>query len=202
MIAKSTRRDLLRRAPLALAAAPLILAAGPAAAAGGFRIPVTYELFGQDAQYASSLHGWPGTDFNWSADALTGSTHNFRFDLGLGTIFQAKWRLVFNSLGRTACVTRLVHLDPGPFNITEIGRLDNGNSPSPTHKWLDITAAMQALVAGGKEKYLGHQCKGDGGTGPIVFSSRIEIIWEIPASEPAPSPTPTPTATPAACPTP
>lgn len=116
-----------------------------------------------------------GGSYIWAFNALTASTHNFRFDLGLRDILSAKWRVAWAPKDAANGI-RLTHADPGPLNLTQIAELTGYSDTDPIHSVVDVTTEIQALIDGGVEKYIGNQYK-IGSTSQQVYLSRLEIVW-------------------------
>lgn len=159
-------------------------AAGPAGPIGpqgpsgaGGVTPVEYVLY-RDA--ATAIVGAPsGAVFAWPGAALTASTATIHFEYSPGrTILFAQWILAWNpDTGASPTVVRLIHCDNGPNNITELGRATRTNTNTPVVDGVLLTTQIQALSNGGIFKHIGHQTAGNGGNGPLIYSSVLYVVW-------------------------
>jgi hypothetical protein len=142
------------------------------------RIQTTLDLVGQDPTAATALQGWVGTTYSFAQDALTASTRALYMDLKLATLVYARWLVVWNPRNSSSGV-RLIHADSGPTNIVEIAKFDTNPATTPVPSAVDVTTTLATLVSANVMKFLGHQSKGNGSQGAIIFSSSIEMVWDV-----------------------
>lgn len=125
------------------------------------------------------IGGPSGTVWAFPGNALTASTTRMEFDW-MPPIESARWVIAWNpNTGASPTGVRLIHFDDGPNNITHITQITACCTVSPigSANVTDVTAALQSLQAAGVMKNIGHQTIGNGGNGPMIYSSEIHIKW-------------------------
>ena len=136
--------------------------------------PLIVNLFGP-AQYDGAIKKQHvGPEWKFPGQALSASTQKFRFDLGYPPVKYARWLVIWTP-GSKATSLRLVHMDDGPANITEIGIIEGTDHPRPTAEELIITDSINQLVSGHVAKQIGFQVKDGGDADWVIYSSRLEI---------------------------
>lgn len=117
------------------------------------------------------------TVWSWNGAALSNSVVTMRWD------FQPQKEIRFARLicvwtpQHSASKVRLIHMDDGPTNITEIAQCASGGEATPIVSGADITADLNALRSGGVKKHLGWQTQGNGSTQFLVYKVAIEIDY-------------------------
>lgn len=119
-----------------------------------------------------------GGSWAFPGAALTASTYRIYGDYLTGrTVLRADWVVAWNpNTGPNPTGVRLVKMDNGPANITELARVDAMNRTTPQVSGVDITAEIQTILDNGEYKHLGHQTYGNGANGCLIYSSVIYII--------------------------
>lgn len=148
---------------------------------GGGGIPAQYNLFGPEPRTAHALTQTSTGGYVWPGEALNGNTGTFRFDLGLRRAAYARWIMVWKPMASYNAL-RIVHHDSGPTNVTQIAEITGLTDTTPVVSTVDITTDINALFDGGIEKRFSHQINA-GATGPVIYVSRLEIVWEGAAAE-------------------
>jgi hypothetical protein len=146
-------------------------------------LQTSINLFGPEPRaYGTpeALECHPGTEYGWQGSALTASTRRVFFDQGLSSARLVVWRLVWMPRVERAAV-RLIHMEDGPTNIVQLAEVvaEPGKLGPVVAPQRDVTAEFNALVRAGTPKHLGHQAKGNGDQGPIIFSSSLEVVWNL-----------------------
>jgi hypothetical protein len=120
-----------------------------------------------------------GATWAWGGDCLSSSTGRMRFDLLTDAIL-IHAKLLFewtpNAPGAPKSGVRLVHMDDGPTNITEIWAVES-NTMTPIVSSYDVTADIQALITAGVDKQLGFQVHGDGTNSCTIYGAILEFVW-------------------------
>lgn len=154
----------------------LTQAEGDALYAAAGKLMTHHQLFGPIPHTGSAWTQGATVGYEWPGAALSASTVWFPFDrVTWREAAAVRWQLVWTPNDASNGI-RLVHLDPGPLNITQLAEFTGSASGSPIHQTIEITAAFNALIAGGVEKYIGNQITATA-TGPTLYSSRLEILW-------------------------
>jgi len=100
---------------------------------------------------------------------------------GLARIAWARWRVCWNPMGDRVSGLRLTMEAPGFGDPAPdvLGEFTGRSEATPIHTGLDITVALQAAQGRidlmGTGGYAVQRLRGQ----PIVFSSAIEIVWEL-----------------------
>ncbi len=141
---------------------------------GGGRKQDCFQFFGPFPGSGYTTHLGPTYGF---MTALTASTKHFFFNDGLSPIVRALWIVVWIPINPAASA-RLVHMDDGPLNITQIAAVPGMATPNPIVSYADVTAPLDALRQAGVYKSLGVQFKDDGFTDWRIYESRLEIVWD------------------------
>ena len=127
-----------------------------------------------------ALLGETSATYWFPGDALSASIKLFRFEMGLVPVAWGRWVMTWNPLGIGASGVRLVHMDAGPSNITQIAEFTGYYNVTPIVGAVDITATLNSLRTGGQYKFIGHQLRSNGITqAPLVYSSALEIVWDL-----------------------
>jgi hypothetical protein len=140
-------------------------------------LPVPYQLFGPAQTPQSVVSDIAGAP-KWVGLALSGSTHRFHFAGGIAPVDSARLLVVWASRN-TANYLRLVACDDGPSNIIEIARIQGNGAMGPSVQAIDITAALNALIAAGVDKQIGFQIGGDGINQWTLHEVQLEINYEV-----------------------
>lgn len=144
--------------------------------------PFVIDLYGPQSQEAFSLVGPSTTTYIFPGSALSSSTFEF-YQYMTPIVRYAVWQVVWTPVN-TGVGIRLVKFDAGPSGITQISEI-TGKTGGPRNDSEDVTAAMQAIMAGlvaappGVHKQIGHQLKGDGSTGAKVYMSRVSMLLQV-----------------------
>lgn len=164
-------RPVLGKAVVALTAAFLAVAV-PASAQYQSEFPIY-----RNAQTPVTCAATP--KFSWPGAALTSSTTGIYFNHMRGRkIVFAGWVLAWNpNTDDTKTGIRLVHMDDGPRNITEIAKATGTNYKAPRHDKFDVTEDIQKLFDGGAFKHIGHQSYSDSKSACLIYSSILVIVW-------------------------
>lgn len=146
------------------------------------RFPVQFDLY---RNAGVPLQGTKLSVFNWPGGCLTSQSAVFHA-AGLGdlNVVLALWRCCWspniNNGAQTA--VRLVAADAGPSNIQQVAAFFQAN-PGVRNDAADITQAVRARVESHRLSntmfQLIHQTAGDSSTGPLIYSSAIELILEV-----------------------
>lgn len=122
-----------------------------------------------------------GVNWNFLGNAKSSSMSTYFWSLlkaGNASIVFARVVFIWNpNTGTSPTGIRLVSADDGPVNLIEICQVTQTNYTNPRVDAVDMTTALQALLAAGQYKHLGFQTSGNGGNGPIVYGVRLEIVW-------------------------
>ena len=121
---------------------------------------VVVDIYGPEPRDAQATADSPGGTYTWPGAALSTSTRRFYFDRGLRTLVRATWELAWIPDG-TGDGVRLVHMDDGPTNITQIAER-TGAPAGYEYYTADLTSAINALIASGVFKHIGLQWKASG----------------------------------------
>lgn len=140
-------------------------------------VPFNIQLFGpaHAADAVSDVASSP----KWIGSVLSNSTYWLEMSHGLAELAKARFT-VFWTPRNTANYVRLVHADNGPSNIVEIARIQSNGLMTPTGQAVDVTAAMNALIAAGVDKHIGFQVGGDGVNQWTMNNVRLEMIFKVP----------------------
>lgn len=151
----------------------IIAALPPGDGAPARRVPADM-VFYRDA--ATPLNSGNGTNWAFSGAALSASTISLYANMGM-SLHYARFLMVWTPNHATSATgVRLVHMDSGPTNITEIAKFEL-TGMTPRVDAVDVTAALQALLAGGANKFLGLQTRGNGFAPSKTYSALIECVW-------------------------
>lgn len=132
---------------------------------------------------ATPIQGPASTTLQFPGAALSASTVRW-FGAATGqTLHYARWLLVWTPGDNTT--VQLSHADSGPTNFVEIARFTR-SSPTPVADAIDVTVALQSALALGVTKHLCQRMNGNGSVGPKVYSSSIELIWDVATGTDAP----------------
>lgn len=148
----------------------------------------SWRVFGGFAQVEMVMHRDAGTAVNsavsttyaFPGTALTASTFQLYAASFAGMKLRyARWLVAWNpnTSGATASGVRLIHADSGPTNITQIAEFTATGS-TPRTDAVEVTSDLNTLLAGGSNKTIGYQAKGDGTNACNVYLSVIECVWE------------------------
>lgn len=125
----------------------------------------------------ASAWGYAGSCFT----AQTAIIHPDALD-GLNVV-KAYWRVCWlpNITNGAQTAVRLCSADSGPSNLQQVVATFSGGKPNtPLNEAFDITADFQALIASHQNQnamfQFTHQSCGDGGFGPLIYSSSIELV--------------------------
>lgn len=136
---------------------------------------------------------WVAPDgFSYPGGCFTAQSAVFRPEAVDGlSILKAHWRLCWkpnvpNSELANAPQTsvRLISADSGPSSLAVVASLfSGGKTNTPLNESTDITATLQALIAShanpAKLFQLVHQTAGTGAYGPLIYSSSIELVFNV-----------------------
>jgi hypothetical protein len=117
--------------------------------------------------------------FAFPGAALTASTLRWWGNVPGQTLYYARWLLAWVPAGGGV---QLCHADSGPSNYTEIARLQRGEA-TPVVDGADITVPLRNILAAGQTKHLCQRMHGNGSIGAKIYSSSIELIWEVQAGD-------------------
>ena len=132
------------------------------------------------APTSRTTHGRFGhATYVFIGDALTPSTKWFPFSRGFPRVESAIWKHTWTPNDANTYV-RLVHMDNGPDNITQIGEIQSNGSTSPVVETLDFTSVMNELIVAKVDKHLGFQVRDNGSSSSSIYESRLEIVFRIP----------------------
>lgn len=145
-----------------------------------FRIQTEIEFY-RNSQ--TPLNGNTSKTPWFSGIALSASMHviNAMNNWLIGSkITYARWVVAWNPNTNTDVKTGLllVTADSGPTNILEVARIEHSNYMNPRVDAVDVTSVLNGMIQGGVWKQIGQQTFGNATTGPLVYSSTIEVIWE------------------------
>ena len=119
----------------------------------------------------------------WSGTALTANTVNFYGDFfNKRKIASAVWVLAWNPNAPTDLATRvkLVGIILPSYQEVLIMEASAVQITSPV-AWVQvITTALQGFVDAGQQVIIGHKPSGNGITAPLIYDSRLEILWKCP----------------------
>lgn len=123
-----------------------------------------------------------GAAFAWPGNACTASTFKLYPELLKGqALLFARWVCAWNpNTGSSPTAVRLVAADDGPANIRELARFTRTNYNTPVDDTIDITRPLQAVWNACQSlnigKQIGHQTAGNGGNGPLIYGSWVELL--------------------------
>lgn len=140
-------------------------------------IPSNIQLFGP-AQTASSAIADTASSPKWVGQVLSGSTHRVPFSKGLPLVDSARM-LVLWAPRNTANYVRFVSCDDGPSNIVELARVQGNGNMGPSAQAVDITSALNGLIAAGVDKQIGFQVGGDGVNQWVLYEVQLEVNYEV-----------------------
>ena len=130
------------------------------------------QFYGPDP-VSRSMTG-PPVLWHFPGAALSASVKRFRFELGWQPVREARFVAIWTS-NYPVNVIRVVHMDSGPTNIVQMGRIDGVTSNSPRPGAVDITAAYNALVAARTMKFIGYQVWTDGVVPWTLYDVHLEL---------------------------
>lgn len=133
-----------------------------------------FSLYNFYRNSAISLNSPTSTTWSWPGAALSASIVPFLAGMGIRPIVYCRFLVTWTPNNGGA---RLIHCEDGPTNIQEIHAFTDPRSTPIVSAW-DITAEMQALRAGGMNKHLGMQLRGNGFNTARVYSFALEMLWE------------------------
>lgn len=141
--------------------------------------PIIYQLFGPVHLQAAMSYPLP-PDWRFPGSALTASTVPFSFDFGMLRARWACFRMIWTT-DSPLVQARLVHADDGPQNITEMGLIEGrGEGPKvANNQTVDVTKRFNELVDARVYKNIGFQLAGDGLASFILWSARLEVVYEL-----------------------
>ncbi len=124
-----------------------------------------------------------GTAWNdgWSGTAVTANTIYFYGDFFKGRkIAAAVWVIVWNPNTATTSPTRvrLVGVILPSYQEVLIAEASVAQITTPVAWVITITSVLQGFVDAGQQVMIGHKPSGNGVTGPIVYDSRVEVLWK------------------------
>lgn len=128
-----------------------------------------------------------GSGFLFPGTCLTANTfklHIAQFVPGC-RVKMARWVVSWNPqvfvAGPTSAL-RLVMFDDGPANVQQVARIGTTAGQvyqTPRVDAVDITDWINAAILTGVTKQFGHQTAGVGANGSLLYSSTIEVVWEV-----------------------
>jgi len=135
------------------------------------------DFFGQEPRAWEAVEGYPDAQYNFLAgSAASASTRRIPGDLGLKPVTRATWQLIWTAPGAQAAV-ELAHIDPGFLNYTQFAELRPRVVQAPDIQYVDVTAAVNSVIAQRRIKYLVCRARGDGQAGSLIYGSSIELVW-------------------------
>ena len=124
----------------------------------------------------------------WPGGALTANTIKFYGGFANqngNNIAYVRWVIVWNpnvqSYPYSPTSVRLVIADDGPTNIYQIAQVmppSGVASITPIVSAVDVTQLFKTLVSQSINKTVGHQSVGNTATGPLIYGSWLEVVWE------------------------
>ncbi len=119
----------------------------------------------------------PSTPWKYPGTALSASSFLFSAEKPM-KVASARWVVAWNpNAGIGYNAVRLIKADSGPSNEVQIAFLNRNNTSTPVVDGADVTAAFQAICAGGVGKYILQQTCGD--TASKIYASWIEVVYEF-----------------------
>lgn len=115
----------------------------------------------------------------WIGSVLSGSTHRFPFSRGMAPVASARL-LVLWAPRNVSNYVRLVSADDGPSNIVELARVQSNGNMGPTAQAVDVTQALNNLIAAGVDKQVGFQIGGDGLNAWTLYEVQLELNYQLP----------------------
>ncbi len=145
-------------------------------------IPTAISLFGP-VDGGAALTQAPPAAWVWPGSCITAHTFPFFFNsMESNPLRWAVWRVCWSWSNRHGPITlRLVNCDDGPANLVEMGRMSTAAWPAGINVWnkpIDITIAMNNLIAAKVYKNVGWQLIGDSTSQAVVYASRLELYWQ------------------------
>lgn len=128
--------------------------------------------------YPSGFGGVNSTVYAWNGAALSNNVSTFRFDFQTGkTLRFARLLCVWTPNSAQAGI-KLLHMDDGPSNLTDLAECPHAGQITPIVSAVDITSALNALIANGVKKHLGWQSKSNGVTPPTIYKISLELVYQ------------------------
>ncbi|WP_156433652.1 hypothetical protein [Bradyrhizobium retamae] len=132
---------------------------------------------------ATSTNGTSSGTWAFPGNALSASTVMFNYGSFITgcKLYSARWVVAWNPNATTASPNgvALATADSGPTNVVHISVFTRASTTTPVVDGADVTATLQALITAGTSKFICHQVVGNGTTGPMIYSSEIELMWEF-----------------------
>jgi hypothetical protein len=141
---------------------------------------------------AMPLNGNKTSSFNYAGSCLTSQSVIFHSEaLETLNIKKAIWRICWkpNITNGSQTAIRLISANSGPSNINQIvATFSGGKTNTPLNEAFDITESLKALIESnspsvdfpnGSMFQLITQSAGDGSNGCLIYSSSIELIYDI-----------------------
>lgn len=141
--------------------------------------PCTLELFGPEPRAAHAMQGDAlQTSYGFQSGALSASVQTLVPEVAItARLIFARWLLVWTP-NATGCGVELIHADSGPTNITQAAEFTNRSEVTPLAQAVTVTSVLEPIIAAGARKFVGHRLKGDGAVGPLIYASRVELLFE------------------------
>lgn len=133
--------------------------------------------------------------YNWPGDCVTTSLLEFNFQFPHAPLASALWRVCWQLTqpngqpvpcpNSSFYLAQLVACDAGPSNLEQLASIssnDNNNQGGAVYVYnrtADVTAAMNALITAGVFKQVGFQISGDSTNRLTIFTSRLELTWQV-----------------------
>lgn len=140
-------------------------------------IPIVYQMFGP-VQADGGEENMYNTAYTFIGNALSANTKVFPFSMGLPFAVKATWRHIWTPNSNQTFV-RLVHMDGGPTNITQIVEVQSGGTATPVVEIRDFTGAFNDLVTAKIDKQIGFQVKDNNTLTSTIYESRLEIWYKV-----------------------
>ncbi|WP_197427421.1 hypothetical protein [Bradyrhizobium retamae] len=131
---------------------------------------------------ATSANGTSSGAWAFPGSALSASAVQFNGSTITGCrLYSARWVVAWNPNATTASPNgvALAKADSGPTNVVHLTSFTRASTTTPVVDAVDVTAALQLLLDTATTKFICHQVVGNGTTGPMIYSSEVELIWEF-----------------------
>ena len=134
----------------------------------------------------AGVHGPIDTSYNWpgtaaSANLVEVAAHR----LASANLVEALWQVAWNPNSQNGASVGIRLLDfysgVGSDVVEWFELTASSNGPSTTGQYCltEFKAMLDRGHAASTPRQLGHKTKGNGSTGPILYSSKISLVWQF-----------------------